>query len=98
MRLTNPLHGAHLPVYGADGRETMGWHGGWADALSAADDLRQQHPGWRVRAVRRRNGPGIEAVRGAGNPCSLTGTADEVRAGLDEAPLPKRVRKSKKDR
>ena len=89
---------AHLPAYGAEVRGTMSWHGGWYDAVRAADEMRRQHPGWRVRAVRRRNGPGIEAVRDAGNPCSLIGTADEVRAGLDEAPLPKRERKTRKDR
>jgi hypothetical protein len=55
---------------------------GWAEAVRTADALQEKYPGWRFRAVRRREGPGIAAVRDRGRPCVLVGDPDEVRAAL----------------
>ena len=57
---------------------------GWADAVRAADKLQEEHPGWQVRAVPRREGPGVAAVRdsSAAGLCMVIGTAAEVRAAL----------------
>ena len=57
---------------------------GWADAMQAAEKLQVEHPGWRVRAVPRRAGPGVAAVRdsSASGLCTVIGTAAEVRAVL----------------
>jgi hypothetical protein len=57
---------------------------GWADVVQAADELHEEHPGWRVRAVPRRAGPGVAAVRDSSAPglCMVIGTAAEVRAAL----------------
>ena len=57
---------------------------GWADAVEAADRLQEEHPGWRVRAVPRRDGPGVAAVRNGSEPglCMVIGTEAEVRTAL----------------
>jgi hypothetical protein len=61
---------------------------GWADTVRAADKLQEEHPGWRVRAVPRRAGPGVAAVRDSSAPglCTVIGTAAEVRAVLTAEP------------
>ena len=62
---------------------------GWADAVEAADKLQEEHPGWRVRAVPLRSGPGVAAVRDSSAPglCTIIGTAAEVRAVLAANPV-----------
>lgn len=55
---------------------------GWADAVQAADRLQAAYPGWRVRAVARHDGPGVEANRDGGRVCSVIGTPAEVEAEL----------------
>jgi hypothetical protein len=55
---------------------------GWADAVQAAGRLQASYPGWRVRAVSRHSGPGVEANRDSGGVCSVIGTPAEVEAEL----------------
>jgi hypothetical protein len=55
---------------------------GWAAAVEGADKLQEEHPDWQVRAVPRRDGPGVAAVRDGGGLCSVTGSVEEVRAVL----------------
>jgi hypothetical protein len=54
----------------------------WLIAALCAEQLQADHPGWRVRPVRRRDGMGVEAIRDEGGLCSLTGSASEVQAAL----------------
>lgn len=55
---------------------------GWAAAVEGADELQEDHPDWRVRAVLRRDGPGVAAVRDGGGLCSVTGSVEEIRTVL----------------
>jgi hypothetical protein len=54
----------------------------WLIAGMRAEQLQAEHPGWRVRPVRRRDGTGVEAIRDEGSLCSLTGSASEVSDAL----------------
>lgn len=54
----------------------------WLIAALRAEQLQADHPGWRVRPVRLRDGTGVEAIRDEGGLCSLTGCVSEVRAAL----------------
>jgi hypothetical protein len=54
----------------------------WLIAAMRAEQLQANHPGWRVRPVRRRDGTGVEAIRDEGGLCSLTGSVPAVRAAL----------------
>jgi hypothetical protein len=54
----------------------------WAAAILQAGQLQAAYPGWTIRPVHRRDGPGLEAIRDQAGLCSLTGTAAEVRAAL----------------
>jgi hypothetical protein len=54
----------------------------WLIAGMRAEQLQAEHPGWRVRPVRRRDGAGVEAIRDEGGLCSLTGGVSEVREAL----------------
>jgi hypothetical protein len=55
---------------------------GWAQALHEAERAKEDFPQWWVRAVRRRDGVGIEAIRDGRGLCSVTGSVAEVRAVL----------------
>jgi hypothetical protein len=57
----------------------------WLIAALYAEQLQADHPGWRVRPVRRRDGTGIEAIRDEDGVCSLTGSVSEVQAALAAA-------------
>lgn len=59
--------------------------GGWFEAVQEADRLQADYPGWRVRAVRRRTGPGVSAQRGGNGLCLVMGTPAEVRTVLASA-------------
>jgi hypothetical protein len=54
----------------------------WLIAAMCAEQLEADHPGWRVRPVRRRSGTGVEATRDEGGFCALIGSASEVRDAL----------------
>jgi hypothetical protein len=54
----------------------------WLIAAMCAEQPEADHPGWRVRPVRRRDGTGVEAIRDEGGLCALIGSASEVRDAL----------------
>jgi hypothetical protein len=54
----------------------------WLIAAMRAEQLEADHPGWRVRPVRCRDGTGVEAIRDEGGLCALIGSASEVRDAL----------------
>lgn len=58
---------------------------GWADAVRAAVQLQADYPRWRVRAVLRRDGPGVAAKRDGWGVCVVVGSPAEVRAALVDA-------------
>jgi hypothetical protein len=56
---------------------------GWAEAVLAADRLQADYPGWHVRAVARRTGPGVAAQRDGHGLCLMMGSPGEVRELLE---------------
>lgn len=57
----------------------------WAAAVEAAGKLQADYPQWQVRAVQRREGPGVTAQRDDGALCTVVGSAAEVRQALAAA-------------